>query len=233
MEKQIKYVNSLSTNMKNTMKKYTRDEYYESINDKMSQNKVLTQQEQDIVDSINLAFEHVPPLTAPITVYRGLTREPIDNRTSFISTSLEVETAVNFANDRLKCCILIIHVPAGEKVLPLFPISANEHEKEVLLNSYSKFYLSKHPNIHGYKAYSVSLNSSNFGTEIIKNVSEPEPVLKVSLDDKTIIERVKNIITQEEIEILGIDEAIDSILEQLGIKNISKKLRNEIKFEIS
>src|SRR6188508_140441 len=112
MYRQVKYINSLSTNMKNSIKKYTRDEYYESINDKMSQHKVLSQQEQDIVDSINLAFEHVPPLTDSITVYRGLTREPIDNRFGFMSTSLEIETAVNFANDRLKCCILVINVPA-------------------------------------------------------------------------------------------------------------------------
>lgn len=258
LKDQIKYIDSLSTHMKNTIKKYTRDEYYESINDKMAERKMLTQEEKDIVDSIKLAFDSVPPLSESITVYRGITRDFIENRASFISTSLDKNVALNFANDRLKCCLLIINVPVGIPVLPLFEISANPQEKEILL-LHSNFHITHHPGVEGFKTYKLDLKPQvsnrsvwssrqrgdpNLKLDYVGDVSGTSPEIPEEIKpvfvpiqdqwtDDVIMERVKNIATTEEIEMFGVDETINSILETLGVKNISKKLRNELRFELS
>ena len=240
MDKQVKFIESLSKNMQNSIKKYTKDEYYESINDKIDNKEYLNQEEQDIVNALKLAFENVPPLEDSITVYRGITKDFIP-RKSFISTSIDKDVAINFANDRTLCCLLIIHIPPGEKILPLYTISANKHEKEVLLNTNLKFYVTPHSKTNGYKTFELKVLNSLKNEDIklsldVKPDVDVNPAVDVKpavdMSDDEVITRVKNIILPEEIELLGLDEAIDSVLKDLNIKP-TKSLLNKLKFELS
>ena len=56
----------------------------------------------------------------------------------FISTSIDESIATNFAG---KGTILIIYVPQGTMIYPVFDLSQFSHEKEILLNRGSIFYI--------------------------------------------------------------------------------------------
>ena len=72
-------------------------------------------------------FDNIPPLPEGITVYRGVilygssTIESFTYINTAISTTICKMIAENFADRGKKGLILEIHVPAGEKVLPLLP----------------------------------------------------------------------------------------------------------------
>lgn len=151
--KQIHYVNNLSTNIQKALEYYTSDGY-EYINDYLRHGvKTYSTKVYPIIQQIDSAFAHAPPLTNDIIVYRGI-RSSFNihhdfTEKAYTSTSDELDIAIDF-NGRRKCCVFRIHVPKGQKILPLITCSENKSEAEILLprNSHFKFVSLFHDIVH-------------------------------------------------------------------------------------
>ena len=70
MEEQYRYVRTLPTKIKKAVEEYTGAEF-ESLNRQLREGG-LTSTQRDIVNLLVQAFENVPPISQPITVYRGI-----------------------------------------------------------------------------------------------------------------------------------------------------------------
>jgi hypothetical protein len=94
----------------------------------------------DILNGLDYVFDKIPPLETSLTVYRGIdTKSPEDmqiNNLSFISTTYNKKVTYNFTG---KCCIIILTIPVGSKVLFLESISKYPTEREVLLDRGGSF----------------------------------------------------------------------------------------------
>ena len=117
---------------------------------------------QKHVTAIDRAFEIVDPLPRPMTVYRGmfldqerskaflrqleLNLRPYERScettigNGFVSTSLDPSVA-EFFNSGADCCIMEIELRKGTRVVPLWPLSTQHLEREVLLHRREKFRL--------------------------------------------------------------------------------------------
>lgn len=80
-------------------------------------------------------FSKLPELPRSLRLYRGVSRPPsTGNEAAFVSTSLEKRVARRFTSHKTRCCLLIVNVPEGSPVLPLFMLSRYS-ELEFLLRS--------------------------------------------------------------------------------------------------
>ena len=142
IQKQLEFVNDLAENHKEIAKsitKYTHDDkFYKTMNTNLLRKKRQPKEIQVDLDNIDEAFKAVPPLTEPLVVYRGKRKDEI-NKTdlSFVSTSLFSDTTVEFTG--IGCCILQITISPGSKVLPIYDISENQSEFEILLDRGGQF----------------------------------------------------------------------------------------------
>jgi hypothetical protein len=94
-------------------------------------NSILTAQERMALDEIADIFEQAPVLEESIILYRGNSRNVMDNK-AYISTSSDPEIAMQFT--RNDCCFYTITVSAGCKAIPLVTISEHPDESEYLLD---------------------------------------------------------------------------------------------------
>jgi hypothetical protein len=135
MEDQLNYVKHLSSDIYNSLVKYT-DQYGFTLNRQLREH-TITAESQKMIDDIDLAFLGVPVLQKSLTVYRSL--DLYTNFTyrseSYLSTGLALTTlGVGQPTDKsVTCCVLEITIPSGCKVLPLTEISVHPHEQELLL----------------------------------------------------------------------------------------------------
>jgi hypothetical protein len=130
LQTQVSFVKSLPDQVIKSITWYTGGEYSD-FNDSLRAGKIPTEKRH--FDNISLAFQGVPPLTNPITVYKGKRSDNIYQvDKAFASTSLTIRGTQDFRGG--KCCILQITVPPGSKVLPLESISDNKSEDEILLD---------------------------------------------------------------------------------------------------
>jgi hypothetical protein len=88
--------------------------------------------------NLDLAFARIPQLEQPLIVYKGKKSEKVYSDKSFVSTSLQFDIAMNFANKirgtDLHCCVVEITVSPGSKILPIFYGSEYPEEQEILLD---------------------------------------------------------------------------------------------------
>jgi hypothetical protein len=177
---QFNFVNSLSDDVKHNLTTYTTPEVYQNLNEKMrnsfgTYNNLdlkLSFEEQNILDSIDYAFENVPKLIQPLTLYRGvanlyprysLRKTPTNyfdtkRMISIISATYDKNIAKSFASSKNKCCFLVLTIPAGSSVLPLQFISDVPSEKEILLNRKGMYYItSQGMEEHDFRPFSQSL----------------------------------------------------------------------------
>lgn len=149
LKEQYTYVSNLSDNIKESIKEYIKLNNYE-----------------EIFKDLELAFKHVPPITEPIILYRGIkdigdssnkslrdlynmnqtgssnkSRSDLYN-IGYISTTYIKEIAYNNFTGPY-CCFLTIIVPSGSKVLPIEEISKVKSEKEILLDRNATFRITK------------------------------------------------------------------------------------------
>jgi hypothetical protein len=111
------------------------------LNKLLQSGKNITDPETlDVLNSLDYAFDKIPPLETSLTVYRGINiKSPEDmqiNNLSFISTTYNKKSTHNFTG---KCCIIILTIPVGSKVLFLESISSLPEEREVLLDRGGSF----------------------------------------------------------------------------------------------
>jgi hypothetical protein len=144
----VNYVETLPDKIIKSIMEYTYKHYsdinaylrYEELDGEYD-DEWLLEIKRDI-SNIDKAFKKAPPLQEVMTVYRGQA-EMIFDAKSYTSTSLELSVALKheFTDMENACCLYIITVVPGSKVLPLEPISQVEGEYEVLLDRNGKFFI--------------------------------------------------------------------------------------------
>lgn len=238
MKKQINYVKSLTEHNKDVLKWYTTDNGYETLNYALRTNKknILNKELKHNLALIDNIFSKVPRLESSIVVYRGLDIEDYKDinftTNSFISTSLNYESSLNFTNNK-NCCLLKIIVPPGSKILPLKTIAKDvSDEEEILLDRYCNI-----------TATYVNVNK---GMTLIDCVYTPEDSIdintiedikesKIELTNDKIVDSLLYVIS-DEIELYDTMEELTVQLEEIAgkmgyklnkdiLKSIEKKLK--------
>ena len=115
----------------------------------------------ETASTIDKIIKNSPPTTSPLLVYRGIqnkfyvsnyikTPDKIVNNNAllygFVSCSLDLQTTTNFmdfenkySNLNEKCCLKLIKIPKGSRVLYLPTLSSHENEAEILISKNSIF----------------------------------------------------------------------------------------------
>jgi hypothetical protein len=70
-----------------------------------------------------------------------------------VSTSVSFDAAASFVEDDQTCCMLVLYIPSGSKMLQVYDASAWADEKEVLLPHHSRFHVDKIDKINGITTY--------------------------------------------------------------------------------
>jgi len=134
-----------------------------SINTSLRDRSELDARHTPTVCALDDIFNDIPALTEDIIVYRGVNfvrkdQEKLNSQgvhffNDFISTSLSRDVTIDFlprpSTDRWSarpagsprmdrgfvpyCCLFVIHIPSGNKVLPILGGSTVDDEREVLL----------------------------------------------------------------------------------------------------
>jgi hypothetical protein len=89
----------------------------------------------DLVENIDEAFKNVPQLSKPIRVYRGQDTDTFIGKElifdSYMSTTHDLNTAFIYIDN--ECCIYVLDIQPGVKVLPIKYISRFLDEEELLI----------------------------------------------------------------------------------------------------
>lgn len=209
LSEQYKYVKMLDSEVKLSLRRYTQ-EYYTNINKYLRGHiKRLDKEHQQIIDDIQDAFSDCTPLSDSIILYRGSTRSEL-NPNSYLSTSLDWETAMRFKRD--DCCVYVITVSAGCKVLPLIDVSEHSHESEILLNIGEIFTVTHREMKHGVMFISVTMTPPS------SIVIVPDPIVPKNIQDERIVEIISDAL-QELLDSEFIEEITEEDIEQ-EVKNI-------------
>ena len=115
---------------------------------------------QKMVRYLDLAFSLVEPLKSDITVYRGIhnVEKFFESDKGYVSTATMLTADVLQTFSGSSCCLLVIRVPKGSRVLRIpHSIGSYGDENEVLLFRGGKFVLSKiqEPDLAGKKTYTL------------------------------------------------------------------------------
>ena len=123
---------------------HTTIEIIKSSTDSIPKNVYITVIKK-IQDDINYIINKAPRTTEEMTLYRGTLDPYFTNKKGewvspiTVSTSLSEEIAREFMDKVKKCCLKIIKIPKGTRMLYVEPVTVIEEEQEVLLPSGSKF----------------------------------------------------------------------------------------------
>lgn len=122
-------------NLPDELKESIRDYTYASteVNTTLRTGISRGQKYDTIIRNIDEIFRIVERIKFPITLYRGIGEEghaQTDN--AFISATYSLEASRNFSDS--DCCICVINVSTGSKVLFLENIAQNRNEREVLID---------------------------------------------------------------------------------------------------
>ena len=89
------------------------------------------------INDLERIIKNSPPLIRPLVVYRGVHYDYYNNKNfiyktnRFISTTLNLQTAINFIDN--KCCLMRIIIPHDYSVLFISGISEFSGEFEILI----------------------------------------------------------------------------------------------------
>lgn len=198
LKDQISYIDNLGEKGKIALNKYTHG--YDSDINKTLRGLVPSRNVQSLISDIDQIFKHAPPLTNPIILYRGMNNRFKLTRETYQSTSLSSEVARGFIKYG-GCCMFVITVSPGCKVLPLKNISRFSHEEEVLLNRDGIYLVTLRKEENGMKMVYVTLlpEGSEYIEEdpqVLKNLEEEQKIIDagVLLD---IIEHSKKAVEDE------------------------------------
>ena len=138
MQEIYNYIETLPENIIQSLVWYTGDGYLffnESLRKKM------IPKEKNHFDNIQKAFLNCPTLKNSIIVYKGVKitdeKDMYKKDLAYVSTGTNYESTETFRGS--KCCVLQITVSAGSKVLPVYLLSENESEDEILLDKGGNF----------------------------------------------------------------------------------------------
>jgi hypothetical protein len=151
------YMHNLNVDVIQTIRAYTHN-LAQHINRAILAGTTIEESDDEIIDygpdieTLDRVLSGVPPITRPVTLYRGVSGFPDIDVKTFMSTSYDVRKTDNFTGGRLRgkiCCLLRITASAGSKILPIMDISYYPGEKEVLLARTGDFILTN----AGYEPY--------------------------------------------------------------------------------
>lgn len=207
-----------------SVKDYT-GEAYESINKSLLYGTKLSDKNRIIINDLDEIFRNIPPLEDDILVYRGVTvKHKFGVLSGFISTSYDISKAVTFADKQKQCCIFIIRVPAGAKVIPLEDVSITSNEGEILL-----------PRSGYFKARGTSYKNGfeTFNLDLVLDAPSPKlvsPPKEKGMPREEILKLLIENTQEDEIELFGVEEAVRSIATDLENK-MSKPIAEDIIIE--
>lgn len=220
---QINYVNSLDQSTIEMLKWYTTKEYKE-LNKTLREGGFLTALHHSMVRKIDEAFLNAPSLKEPLQVYRGIDDEFVADILSYISTSYSITVAEDFTSET-ECCLLKILILPGSKVLPLKSLSLAKYEDEILLPREGSFIINYVDSSVKPKTYDLTYIPPGSIT-----FKEDKP-LSTSFEERTftneeLLQRLLNLITPEELTILGPEDTIYSLIHDMGI-DVPQEVINE------
>lgn len=116
-------------------------------------NKFWTHAIQRYIDDLSRIIRNAPALRKKMVVYRGVKNDyylkglagKMYNTNSFVSTSLNLQSAINFSSE--KCCFKRITLLPGTRVLLMDGVSVYPGEFEILLNKDTQFYITNEKTI--------------------------------------------------------------------------------------
>lgn len=230
INKQVDFVNHLNVKYQNVLRWYTGGNF-DVFNMKLRQNKNLSEEEQDKLKNMDYMFSLVPPINGSITVYKGKNSSSVYPDKSFISTSISYEQALKFAGK--DCCILEITVSAGSKILPLFTVSRELEENEILLDRDGILSVTgssiKSLNNREIKIIYVTYMPK---TSIVVHDQKQVDKATKQFDQQLIIERLTELLKSEEDPDFIDDETINYYYKKITGKPISQENLNKIKNNI-
>ena len=207
MDPLIKYVNDLSVQSKKYLIHYTKDGY-KKLNKKIRNDRPLNDDDLAMLKSIDLSFNYAPEFEDTITVYRGVKGEYKPSLISYISTTTDLDTALSFSGTQ--CCLLKITIPSGSKILLIYDISDFKQEFEILIDRTGEYIITSIEEPYDMpKIYNIVYIPP---TSIkIEDTVELTPTFDIDFH----VNRILTSISEEEIELFGVDEAVDMLTENM------------------
>ena len=164
---------------------YTKNAYG-IINKSLRENNKLSSSYKKIVNNIDTLFDLVEPITEPITLYRGVKQEEESkSENAFISTSYNIDFVSTTYTDGSNCCLIIINVPVGSKILFVESISNYPFECEVIINRDGSFVIDSI--VKGNKNYLENQNIKDYNERLFDRQYNQITKIFVSYVPKLII----------------------------------------------
>lgn len=140
LKPQYEFVKNLDKDTKETLRLYIEG-YHNAVLNRylMGRETSLPPLTKKLYITLARVFKEIEPVKTPFIVYRGARRNQISENI-FVSTSSDKSLAEFFADD--ECCLFIINVSSGCKVLPMKnmnDIKTLDFEEEYLLNRGNRY----------------------------------------------------------------------------------------------
>jgi hypothetical protein len=166
---------------------------YKDFNKRMRNDEKLTETQQEHLNVLDEIFRKITPITKPIIVYKGVSNDKYESDKSFISTSRNMKQTYEFTSGN--CCVVVITVSPGSKVLYLEKISNFEDEQEVLLNRGGKFFITgSEKNFPKSEIFATYIPDCSVGVREVKYI-------KKAIDIKVMTEQIKSFFSKDEFEL--------------------------------
>ena len=237
LTEQVKFVDRLSTEMKQSILWYTMEGNAQSLNKFLKKSKGNPKfsssdkhlELQHHYQNLKFIFQNVPALNSVLTVYRGIDIEFNEKYSphTFVSTSLDENVSRGFTSHAGsgKCCMLRITVNRGAKLIPvLYQYSHHPREKEILLDNDFNMSLNQISEEHDKTYYDLAYSNGILldsrmslatVTKVVNSVNEEEQLFNEVIKFKIKEQLIDRIRDKKELE--------DKIL--IVIKNINKKFK--------
>ena len=111
---------------------------FKNLNAHLREGVPLTATEERVAHRLDSVFEELQPIKETLTLYRGIKQEDqVQNKNAFVSASHTISVAERFVGK--ECCLLVITIPPGSKVLFIEDVSRYPQEREVLIERKGAF----------------------------------------------------------------------------------------------
>jgi hypothetical protein len=230
MKKQNIYMKNLPENIQNSLIWYTGGNF-DKFNKLLRNEQVLDKNQSYHKNNIDTAFMGVPLLDESIILYKGKNTPNVYSDKSFVSTSNSLQSAMQFSGKN--CCILVIQVTKGSRVLPLKHLSKYTEENEYLLDRNSTLIVTNLFEENGMK-YINCIYTNGIIISSHNDIKHVEKTFKIEDNESTIITRLFEIFENEDKDYLD-EEDIKNMYNNLYpsrkqdttlIKNVAKLLLN-------
>ena len=215
-----KYIKGLPDKIKDSLEWYTGGNF-DKINEKLRRNIKLDPTQLKNFNNIQLAFKGVPKLNKSITVYKGKNTDRVYSDKSFISTSTTINDAMKFTGKN--CCILIINVSIGSKILPISMLSKYKDENEVLLDRNATLIITDTFYKNNMKFINCTYTSGMIVTDK-KDVKIAEKIIKKEDNDTVIINRIFNILKDDDPDFLDEEEIVNIYKQTYPLRKVDKNI---------